>query len=110
MVGPPFARYHLAAGGGEGRFDLEAGIPVDGPFPETEEIRARELPGGDAIATVHVGSYERLGDALAALAAWRAEHGREPAGASWEIYVDDPSAVPADEVQTRIVEPLAPSS
>lgn len=107
MVGAPFARYHPA---GDDTFDLEAGIPVGGPFPETDTIRARELPGGDAITTVHIGSYDRLGDAVAALAAWRTERGREAAGAYWEIYVDDPSTVPADEVQTRIVEPLAPPS
>lgn len=107
MAGAPFARYHPAAGGDAARFDLEAGIPVGAPFPETDTIKARELPGGPAIATVHVGSYERLPEALAALAAWREASGRSSAGASWEIYVDDPSSTPADEMQTRIVEPLA---
>lgn len=106
MVGAPFARYHAAADGGD-RFDLEAGIPVGGSFPETDTIKARTLPGGEAIATVHVGSYDRLEDALTALAAWRAEHGRSAAGAYWEIYEDDPSSTPPDEVRTRLVEPLA---
>ena len=105
MVGAPFTRYHAA---GDGTFDLEAGIPVGGPFPETDTIRARELPGGEAIATVHVGAYDRLPDALAALTAWREAHGRSPAGAYWEIYVDDPSTVPAQQVKTQLVEPLAP--
>ena len=107
MVGAPFARYHRSAEGD--RFDLEAGIPVGAPFPETDTIRARELPGGDAIATVHVGDYDRLPDALAALTAWREARGRAAAGAYWEVYVDDPSTVPADEVKTQLVEPLAPA-
>jgi effector-binding domain-containing protein len=104
MVGPPFARYHAAAGG---TFDLEAGIPVGGPFPETDAIRARRLPGGEAIVTVHVGSYDRLPEALAALVEWRHAHDRHAAGAFWEDYVDDPSTFHADQVRTQLVEPLA---
>ena len=109
MVGAPFARYHQAsaAADGEERFDLEAGIPVGGSFAETDTIKARELPGGEAIAVVHVGAYDRLPEAVAALAAWRDANGRDAAGAYWEIYVDDPSTTPVDRLQTRIVEPLA---
>lgn len=106
MVGAPFARYHTADGT---TFDLEAGIPVGSAFPETDTIRARQLPGGDAIATVHVGAYDRLPEAVAALASWRHAHGRTAAGAYWEVYVDDPSTVPPDEVRTQLVEPLTPS-
>ena len=106
MVGPPFARYHPVALGAEGRFDLEAGIPVGGAFPETDTIKARELPGGEAIATVHTGSYDRLPEAIAALASWRHANGRSAGGPYWEVYVDDPSTTPADQVQTRLVEPL----
>ena len=105
MVGAPFARYHP---GSDGAIDLEAGIPVDGDFPETDTIRRRTLPAGEAIVTIHVGSYERLGDAVAALEAWRADHGRAASGPYWEVYVDDPSTVPADEVRTELFEPLAP--
>jgi AraC family transcriptional regulator len=104
MAGPPFARYH----GGEalGTIDLEAGIPVGGPFPETDTIKARELPGGEVISTVHVGSYDRLPEALAAMAAWREQHGRASSGAYWEVYTDDPTTVPANEVRTELFEPL----
>lgn len=109
MVGAPFARYHPSLAG-DGTFDLEAGIPVGGAFPETDTVKARELPGGEAIATVHVGSNDRLADAVAALAAWRAEHDRMAGGAYWEVYVDDPSSVPAEQVRTQLVEPLAPLS
>lgn len=104
MVGAPFTRQHGA--GADAMFDLEAGIPVGGPFPETDTIKARELPGGPAIATVHVGPYDGLPDAFAALAAWLTEHGREAAGPWWESYEDDPSATPAAEVRTRVVQPL----
>ena len=105
MVGAPFARYH---GGGGHTLDLEAGIPVGGEFAETDRIKRRTLPGGEVIVTVHVGAYDRLPEAIAALAEWRVANGRVAAGPYWEVYVDDPSTMPADEVRTELFEPLAP--
>ena len=105
MVGAPFVRYHPAASGAAERFNIEAGIPVGGPFPETDRIRAGTLPGGPAITTLHVGSYDGLPGAFDSLMAWRAEHGRD-AAAHWEIYEDDPSTTPAEELRTRLVAPL----
>jgi effector-binding domain-containing protein len=77
------------------------------PFPETDTIKARVLPAGDAIATVHVGPRERVADAVAALAAWRAANGRASAGPHWEIHVDDPSRTPPDQTRIELVEPLS---
>ncbi len=105
MVAAPFARYH---DGADGTVDLEAGIPVGGPFSETDTIKARELPGGEAITTVHVGSYDRLHEAVAALAEWRLANGRIAGGPFWEIYVDDPTERDSAKVRTEVVEPLAP--
>lgn len=104
MVGAPFARYHPAAGD---TIDLEAGIPVVGAFPETEDIRARTLPGGEAAHTVHVGSYEALPEALEAVGAWLTAQGRTAAGPFWEVYVDDPTTVAPDALRTEVFLPLA---
>lgn len=106
MAGAPFARYH---GDGGDTFDLEAGIPVAShSFPETDTIKARTLPGGEAVTTIHRGPYDTLAEAFRALAKWKAVNGRAAGGPYWESYLDDPSTVPADEVRTEIVEPLAP--
>ena len=105
MVGAPFARYH---GGSGDTLDLEIGIPVGGDFPETDDIRRRSLPGGEVIVAVHVGEYAKLREAVGALAEWRVANGRVAGGPYWEVYVDDPSTVPPDEVRTELFEPLAP--
>lgn len=105
MVGHPFARFH----GGDGdALDLEVGIPVGGPFPTTEVIRAGQLPGGEAIATVHVGPRDGLREALAALADWRVANARTAGGPYWEVYLDDPTQVAPEAQRTELVEPLAP--
>jgi effector-binding domain-containing protein len=106
MLGAPFARYH--PGRTAGTFDLEAGIPVGGDFAETDTIKRRTLPGGDVLTVTHVGSYDGLPTTLASFAAWREANGRTAAGPYWEVYVDDPSTVPADQVRTELFEPLAP--
>ena len=38
--------------------------------------------------TVHIGPYDRLGDAHNAIHAWCAAHNRKIGQASWEIYGD----------------------
>jgi len=104
FAGPPFTRYHSVS---EAGIDLEAGLPVIVALPSQGRVQAGELPGGEVVATIHVGPYEQLPDAGAALLAWVAEHNREVGGPNWEIYLTDPGEVsdPA-KWQTEVVLPL----
>jgi effector-binding domain-containing protein len=43
-------------------------------------------PGGSAAMVVHMGPYERLGEAHRAIVEWCAANGREIEGTNWEIY------------------------
>ncbi|HEV2846709.1 MAG TPA: GyrI-like domain-containing protein [Thermoanaerobaculia bacterium] len=82
-AGPPFTRYH----GFEGdKIDFEAGLPTQKALPGSGRIQPGELPGGPVVSTVHMGGYENLPQAGAALDSWVAENGREAAGANWEFY------------------------
>ncbi len=82
-AGPPFVRYHTF---GETETDLEFGIPVVEPVAGEGRIAGGELPGDPAVTTWHIGPHKTLGDAYARMDAWREAHGREPAGAPWEVY------------------------
>ena len=111
LTGPPFVRYHTF---GETETDLEVGIPVVEAVDGEGRVAFRELPGGAAITTWHIGSHDRLADAYARLGAWPKEHGREADGAAWEVYTwidpsvePDPSAWPApSEWRTQLVQPI----
>ena len=81
--GPPFVRYHTFGGT---ETDVELGIPVAEPITGEGRIAAGELPGGSAVTTWHIGPHDTLGGAYGRVNAWLKEHGREPAGASWEVY------------------------
>lgn len=86
VAGPPFARYEMTDDG----WDIEGGFPVASAFSGSGAVEGSSLPGGLAASTVHEGSYQELGGAYSAMEAWLAQHGYRPAGAPWEVYLNDP--------------------
>jgi AraC family transcriptional regulator len=76
--------------------DMEVAVPVAGAVEEEwpEGIHVIELPAGPAAMTLHVGPYEECGAAYEAIDLWMHEHGREPKGPCWEVYLTDPADQP----------------
>jgi effector-binding domain-containing protein len=111
-AGPPQVRYHTF---GQTETDVELALPLAAPLAGAGRIVAGELLGGPAIATWHLGPYDRLGEAYARLAAWLKEHGRAAGGPAWEVYhwIDANAAGgPADggdpaTWRTRLIQPIA---
>ena len=58
------------------------------------EVLAETLPGGPAAATLHLGPYDQLPDAYAAIEEWITANGFRPNGAPWEAYLNDPADHP----------------
>lgn len=106
-AGPPFL-ITVGEPSAEHPMDLELGVPVGSPFPDTGDVFGRDVDGGTMATTVHRGSYAGIGPAYAALTTWIAEHGHTVAGPPREIYVTDPASVPtpADNV-TEVWFPIA---
>ncbi len=105
-IGPPFAIYHLPAGG-DG-FDVEVGLPVACASDPDAPLDGRELSGGTAGVLTHRGPYESLGAAYRMLARSLQEQRRLPSGPPREIYLTSPTSglQPGDYV-TQIVWPVA---
>ena len=102
-AGMPFARYHPT---GEDRFEVEAGFPASTPTGGEGEVEPSDLPGGLAAVTAHVGPYDAMEPAYAALRAWVHAHGGEPVGDAWEVYLSDPNANPDSATwRTEVVQP-----
>jgi effector-binding domain-containing protein len=72
----------------EEAMDIDFGVQVSRPFEREGEVRCIETPAGEVARTIHIGPYDRLGDAHNAIHAWCASNGRKIARASWEVYGD----------------------
>ena len=66
--------------------NIDFGVQVTNTFENAGEVRCVETPAGSVAQTVHVGPYDRLGEAHAAIHQWCKANQRQIAGASWEIY------------------------
>ena len=82
---------------------LQMGVPIDDP-PAAE--RTITLPAGPAAVTRHVGPYEEAGLADLAIHAWVEEHGYEIGGPLRERYLNDPAAVPREDLVTEVILPV----
>ena len=87
-----FARGHnLTAGRNiavywDGTILLEAGVELPEPFTEGDGIIRSATPAGLVAWVTHIGPYQRLGAAHAAIQEWCAAQDRKLAGPNWEIY------------------------
>lgn len=103
--GEPFVVYHDFGPQG---IDAEVCVPLSGGVKASGAITARVLPGGTVATTLHVGPYDELAGAYAAVTAWIAQNGFEVAGPVRERYLNGPADdVPPTAYRTVIEMPVA---
>ena len=104
FAGPPFCLYPGEMGA---EIDVDVCMPVAPGAAGGAGVDVETIPGGTAATTLHHGSYSTIGETYAGLQAWMQANGRAPAGPPREVYLNDPASVPADELLTEIVWPVA---
>lgn len=92
-AGPPFTHYLKM---GE-TIEFRAGIPLQKPIDGAGDIEAGRLPGGNVLVTTHIGPYDKLNEAYAAMAHHVEEHGLNAGDTMWEFYWTDPAEEPNPE-------------
>jgi effector-binding domain-containing protein len=83
----------------DGDMNIEVGVIVSHPFSSDGPVICSATPGGMAATAIHLGPYDRIGEANRAILDWCAAQGYRVAGPSWEIYDhwnDDPSKLRTD--------------
>lgn len=70
--------------------EMEIGVPVREPLPGDGRIAASAIGGGPVAWTLHLGPYDELPRAYAALAVWMQERGHREAGPPHEHYLTGP--------------------
>ena len=89
------------------RSDAAIVVPEEVRLPEG--LVEQRLPAGTYARALHVGPYEQLGDAWARfMGEWLPASGRRVGeGSSYEIYLNDPTKVAKQELETEMYIPLA---
>jgi effector-binding domain-containing protein len=77
--------YHHPERSGEA-MDIDFGVQVPDSFENKGEVICVQTPSGEVAQTVHIGPYDRLGEAHAAIHQWCKVNQRPIGAASWEIY------------------------
>jgi effector-binding domain-containing protein len=105
--GPPLVIYHEFGADG---IDAEVSVPIGEPIATAGKIKSRVLPAMTVARTLHLGPYEKLGDAYTALWNWIRSHGYEVAGPVQERYLNGPGdRVAPTAYRTEIEMPVDPA-
>jgi AraC family transcriptional regulator len=88
------------------RSDAAIAVPEEVPLPPP--LVEQRLAAGRYASTVHVGGYERLGDTWARfLGEWLPASGyRLGKGVSYEVYLNNPTTAPKEQLRTEINVPI----
>ena len=103
IVGPPIAVYF---GMPTDTVDVAAGFPIDAPVEAGDGTEPYELPGGQAVEMLHIGSYESLSAGYHKLTEWMTEQDLTSADVMWESYLNDPGEHP-ESAQTLVTWPVS---
>ena len=90
------------------RSDAGIVVPEGAPLPAT--LGEERLPAGRYACAVHVGPYERVGDAWSRfMGEWLPRSGERmaPDGTCFEVYLNTPADVPQAQLKTELYIPLA---
>lgn len=106
-VGAPFAAYYNMD---MEKLEVEAGFPVSRAVPARGTVEPGEMPAGNYASCVYTGPYHEIGPgAYEALSRFVAESGYEATGVAYEVYLNDPSETPPEQLQTQVLFPLRSS-
>jgi flavin reductase (DIM6/NTAB) family NADH-FMN oxidoreductase RutF/effector-binding domain-containing protein len=102
-AGAPFVAYHGMNGY---NMDVEIGFTFEQKIKGKDNIQTNEIPGGKYASCIHIGPYDQLGRARAALNQWMLKNGYNGTGVSYEFYLNNPQRIPPDKLETQIIFPL----
>ncbi len=99
-AGAPFVAYYNMD---MANLDIDIGFPVNGSLPAKGSIQSSKLPAGRIATCEYTGPYPEMAGAYDELNQFIKENGYEPTGVVYEFYLNEPGAVPPEELKTRIV-------
>ena len=86
------------------RMDYNVGFEISDEDMDKghDQIKTGETPAGRVLGALHVGPYDGLRAAYGALFQHMEAEDLQWGGPCWEIYLNDPSATPPEQLKTQI--------
>ncbi|MCH2199678.1 MAG: SRPBCC family protein [Flavobacteriales bacterium] len=96
----------ISRGYEDGVMDLSMSIPVADSVEVPEGMIMEKIPGGKCLSTIHKGPYEGITSTWEMMEAYMKENPQEMRYFPYEVYVNDPSTVAPEDIETKIVYPV----
>ena len=90
----------------ESNADVEVAVGVYEQAEGAGDVTCYELPGGQMARIVHKGPYETCASTYKRLFAWISQNRRKVAGPVREVYLNNPTKIPPEEILTEIYAPI----
>ena len=85
---------------------FELGLPAGCSGDAMGEVYCRAFDEQDVVSAVFTGAHVHIEQGFKDLYAWLHRQGLKGSDESFEFYLNDPSQVPPEEVQTKLVIPI----
>ena len=92
-----------------GKMTFRAGFSVDADARKKakEPVRYDVTPAGRVLHFRHTGPYSKLRDSYGRMMAYMEQEGLKIGAPTWEVYLNDPSKTPEDELLTDVFVSIA---
>lgn len=91
------------------KMTFRAGVSVSADAMAKAEgaVKAAQTPAGRVLTFTHVGPYSGLRDSYSEMMTYLEKNELKIGAPTWEVYLNDPRAVPEDELKTQVFVSLA---
>ena len=90
----------------EAELKWRIGMPIGADVTPQEPLRKDEFAYPKVASCLHVGPYDKVGEAYQKIGAYLERNGWKAAGPPVEFYLNDPGQVPPEKLETEILIPV----
>ena len=88
---------------------MRIGMAVEAPVEGDGDIEAVVIESRNCVRTIHRGPYQKVGDTYKEIVDWAEANGVELANYTMENYINDPTTVAKEDIETLILIPVVGS-
>ena len=85
---------------------MRIGMAVEGPVAGDGDIEAVAIDAQNCVRTIHRGPYQKVGDTYKEIVDWAEANNVELADHTMENYINDPTTVAKEDIETLILIPV----